>query len=344
MIKNATVGAFFASTETLQILAVAFSLLILLLHALLATIVFRHPRLWALRLLFFAVGAFFPALIVQGSPVNNDQLLALLVYVTILLGLLFWRRPSYRKVSLLACFCALALLTKVSALAATASCVLLITLRPSLAIRARASYLAVFGAIVLIIAGPFFLSRFFFSEQKHLVGNIESVHSGLRVPTTAKDLLTFNPLKMLDHPYNHPFDDHERRYFPEYLFRSMFFGEFNFGEELHTQARYLLLFGLLVALVALASLAPRRRDIFFLPMFLISAFTIAQMFSARIHTPYAPIQDFRYCLFLAAPIAYFVTSAVRHTRTMCPVKLAVAWAWVLQAAAFFVVFCVKELS
>lgn len=99
--------------ENVQFLTVLYGILLLLLSYRLM----QKFRLTGLSLLLpYAVLAFHPSLIMLSGSINNDGLCLLLMFLTIYLALLWYEKPDFKHIILLALSLAAAVLTKISGL------------------------------------------------------------------------------------------------------------------------------------------------------------------------------------------------------------------------------------
>jgi hypothetical protein len=147
------------------------------------------------------------------------------------------------------------------------------------------------------------------SDGGAIVGNAGNLNDALALRNDAAAYLVFDPVQVVLHPYASPWDDAQRRqYFWEYLFRSAFSGEFDFGDA-HRAMQQWMLIGMLASLCVLAPIgiawsllrAPRRSS----PMLLLLALSLGAHAAFRWKYPYSSSQDFRYSTLLSIPLAAF---------------------------------------
>jgi hypothetical protein len=129
------------------------------------------------------------------------------------------------------------------------------------------------------------------------------------IPNTWNRLLVFNPVEVLRHPFNQIDGEGARRhYLWEYLFRSMFFGEFSYHSAATSPALIMLFTGILALIAAACSLIIDLLKNFKSPTFPLAVATIVLMAGAlavRIAMPFSSSQDFRYSTALLIPFAYY---------------------------------------
>lgn len=305
--------------------------------------------LFCLRILFGAIKrkqaaaagmilAVFSGLVFFASRITNETLSAFLTASTVALLLLWWKRGERLTLVALALVFALAFLTKISVLALAPAIAVALLFRPQRTWKRRCSDILLATLIVVLSAGWYPVHRLFLEpeQEKTLTIGNNGMDPSLGVPREFKHLVTLNPIAVVTYPFNDPWDDTFRRgYFPEYFFRSAFFGEYKF-ERLITLARVLIILGLLLlpAVVLGIVVDLRRRFMQFLPFhvatfgLLLAAFTYPSLF------PFAPNQDFRFSVILILPATYY---AVRGIEAL-PRWLRIAWRGIV-AAFILVAFC-----
>ena len=157
--------------------------------------------------------------------------------------------------------------------------------------------------------------RFFAHLQPSIIGNIGSLHSGLRLSNTFSHLTRFDLTQIFSHIYNNVWDDAGgRQYFWEYLYRSAFFGEFSFPDSVSMLAMGMVLLGFIVLGTALygAAISCLYRAYKDLPLLLTLIALLMGHLLFRMNFPFSSSQDMRYSVLVIIPMAYFVSLAIEH--------------------------------
>lgn len=268
------------------------------------------------RSLFSMLLALFPATIIDISGrINNDVLAHVLGLLFIAAILRWWARGGSRAMAAAGLLLGLGLLTKASLLVLGGMASLLILLRKDGGAREKGARLGILWGIAVAMSGWFFALRFAVQGQRQLVGNIDIpfvrafADAHLRVPNDLAAFLAFNPLAVLEAPFNNPWDDSARRdHFAEFYFRSALFGEHDFGPGLRTVATALVFLGLLLLPLLLSGLVCglRRQARASLPMLLLLALPMAAVVVHRAEHPYSCNQDFRFASWSVVAVCFWV--------------------------------------
>jgi hypothetical protein len=261
------------------------------------------------RYVFAAVIICSPALILLSSRITNNGLYAFVGTLTLWQMLRWWKNDTVKDWYALCALLAITALFKVSGLALVGAAGTAWILRHG---RHRDMWrFAVIGGILFSLIFSWFpLSRLEHAEDANKLmkmGNV-GMHSGLTLDNTLENFSTFSPGGILDKPYNNPWsDEHRRQYFWEYLFRSAFFGEFGFDDELRILAQGILLTGMLSLLLCGCGIIASfwKRDRYDTPLLLAMGFLLLAAFCYRYFFPYSANQDFRQSVLLLVPLAYF---------------------------------------
>jgi hypothetical protein len=298
----------FVILRFLQMTSFAFALGVLAIVAWLSHLVFsREQRIE--RLLMIAIIACVPGMIFFSSRINNDVLLQFLSFLTLTLTVAFWQKPSAWTWSAIIVTLIAGLLTKMSIVPILASVAIVFCVHPDFSWKKKCMYGLIGVCTILATTEWLFVLRAFQDSGLPIVGNIGSLNGDLIVRNSLIHYITFNPFEVLRHPYNHAWNDVMRRsFFFEYLYRSVFFGEFYWGHTLRTTARVVLALGfgglLLVAIGYVNGRIEQWRKAF--PMWIFFAVVLVAHIAFRAVYPYAPSQDFRYSSVLIVPVAYFM--------------------------------------
>jgi len=262
--------------------------------------------------IFGSVVAVFPGLIYFAARINNDVFVHIWLFLAMALTLFWWKNSKIRWWYLAILVTGLGMLSKGNALLFVP--VLFGTLIFKSRLRWRRKLLHIIGGVLLLgIVTSWFFGLRLAQGQSHIVENVSSLNSRLAVESTAELFTEFNPLRMLIHPYNDPWhDEGGRQHFFEYLFRSAFFGEFDFGESLRPLSTFLLLLALILCIPMIVGfwIAVRRHMRASSPLWLTLICFTSGHIALRIISPYSPSQDFRYSFLLLVPCTAFILQGI----------------------------------
>jgi hypothetical protein len=173
----------------------------------------------------------FPMLIFQSGQINNDSLLTFFMVLGSAFCVRWWNKPRLQEWLIIAVIISLGILTKSNAIVLAVIAIALMFLKFSDWER-RLTYLSILGSIVLLIASWHPIQKFVFEGQTNIVGNINSLHSGLSIDKSTRMLTQFNPIDLVQHPYFEPNSTHPRRaYILENMVRSTWFKAFHFPKQ-----------------------------------------------------------------------------------------------------------------
>ncbi len=268
-------------------------------------------------LLFAALLATLPGLVFLSSRINNDTLSQFSFFLFALILFRYWQSPSRMGWLALVFIIAASMLTKSHGVLLLPIAVAVIFCHRRVSWRARLASSVIMVALVAMFTGWFFVPRFL-SERADLragfIGNVATLTNTVAI--TPRTLLLFNPLGVLAHPFNDPFNDVARKnYLWEYFFRSAFFGEFSFGPSYIFLARAILLLAMILLPVALCGAI---RDFFSFgrsktfPLSLCLFIFFPVLLFHRIVFPFSSSQDFRYAAIIALPVCLYLL--VTHAR------------------------------
>jgi len=271
-----------------------------------------------MRALFAAIILSFPTLIFLSSRITNNGLYVFLGSVTLFQFLRWWKSDTIKDWYILCALLAITALTKVSGLALVAAVGMAWVSRHG--IHKDMWKFAFFGGLLFVLLFSWFpLSRLGNTQDTEKIvrlGNV-GMNDDLRVTNTLTHFSTFNPVAVLEHPYNNPWEDNNRRqYFWEYFFRSAFFGEFSFDDRLRILSQGILLSAMLSLIPFLYGLlfSIRRKSMYDVPMLCTLGFLFLAAFLYRYLFPFAPNQDFRQSVLLLFPLSYFIAQGYGSLR------------------------------
>lgn len=260
-------------------------------------------------LLFASIAAVLPSFVFFAARINNDVLYEVFAFLGVALTIAFWKRGKITLWYALSVALAIGLLTKGNLFLIVLCAWLCLILHDKFSIRKKLMHLSLSALIIVAIAGWFYIPRFIAEHQSRtaVIGNVNILTNF--VQNSPEAYLTFNPIGMIEHPYNDPFDDAARRqYFWEYLARSALYGEFNFGEGDLLLARMMVgSFLLLLVLAAYGIYADRKQWFVHLPVWILLITLLIGHTIFRFVFPYSSSQDFRYSVLLLIPFAFYAT-------------------------------------
>lgn len=294
------------------------------------------------RLLFACLVASFPSLIYHSVSINNNSLYLLLTFLLIAFLAQWWKKPAPRTWYLLICLLALAFVTRVSALVfvPVIGCSLLFHNKIPWERKLRQSVISI--VLLILLAGWLPLIRFGFEKNptNSLTFGSQSMNSKLAIPTDAQTFLTFNPIRVLRSPYANPWKNTpSREYFWEYFFRSAFFGEFSYPDELRAVAILLLACALLLLPFLAFSMVKLTLHYshWIFPLGLTVIFVLGAHFFYRIFAPFSANQDFRFSLAIVpALMCYLVWGICAGPKPLRSIGTYLAIAFASLSAIFIV--------
>lgn len=275
---------------------------------------FRQTKIFILG--FFI--ATIPAGVFMASRISNDPLVQLLCFTCIGLLIFWWKQESKWTWYFLSLTLSLALLTKTNAVLVVPSIGLALLFHSQISIKTKL-HRASLMALILIAFTGWYVGLRYQQGQARVMGSIEA--GFMDDKTLLKNelglYLTFSPEKVLKIPFNQPFQDSSRRqYFLEYLFRSVFFGEYNFGWKYTLLAKSLLASGMLWLGFALLGVfrGSENSSAQHLSLVLVTGSTLLTFALFRFVEPFAPHQDFRFIVFLLPSFGYLAVNGANSLR------------------------------
>ncbi|MDP7069491.1 MAG: glycosyltransferase family 39 protein, partial [Candidatus Peribacteraceae bacterium] len=335
------ISAFFGIAEdqlmgVIQVQSLLYGAGIVVIGGLLAMRLLPHATSKTERLLYCGIIASLPAFVFLSSRVTNNTLYMLLASLSFLMLIRWWKSNAVNDWYELCVILGLTTLTKASGLAIVAA-VGVCWLLKNISHKHMWRQAIVGGMITVLIVGWYPLSRISDASdtEKLLTLGNGGMHGGLALQNTAPNFLTFNPLGVLEQPFNNPWGDEQRRqYFWEYFFRSAYFGEFGFHDQLRLLARGMLLFGMFGLLMMTVGLIDsfRKRDEDTIPIFVAFVFLLMAAFLYRYNFQYSANQDFRQSIVVVLPAAYFVVRGLSYLQSKIRVK------WINRAMFWMLTF------
>lgn len=331
-----------------QIVSIALSILTLLIGAWIGSLLFHDKKLTKARWLFTLLLAVWPALIFFAPRINNDALFQLWTFLAFALLIRWWQFGLRRDWCLLALSIGLGILTKLNMAPFVALALFCLLLKPGSSVRRKTHLALILIGIVGALSGPYVVMRSLtaIDEKGLIVGNYQTLTNF--VENSPGTLTIFNPVAILQHPYNDPFSDIERRaYVWEYFYRSAFTGEFSFGPGRKPLAITMLLSGFFVAAWVLWNVIKDTwdRNKTTVPLWAGFLLLLLAQLVFRWKFPYSSSQDFRYSIAMLIPCCSYVAHiASLHTLHAKMFRLAVG-VLVVSMTAFMVsiIFAIERM-
>ncbi len=261
------------------------------------------------RVSFLAILACFPALVFYSARISNDTLFAFLSLLWLWLLLKWWESPSWRTWFLVVGCVGVAFLVKNGALVLAGATVLCAAIRLR-SIIPTVKAVSILASAVVLFSGWYQIPRALSASDpsSFVIGKYHLLEEELRVGGSLPNMLIFNPIAVLQIPFNHPWiDDYRRQFFPEYFFKSALFGEWAWGRHLLFPARLLVLAAFILMIVAVLGLLTAIRDRYWAswPLVIASASMVAAQAAYVMKEPFSCNQDFRFFVALTIPLAAF---------------------------------------
>lgn len=256
-----------------------------------------------------------PGIIFFAPRISNDVLVTFEVFVSGALMLVWWKSGSRSAWYGLWLLAAAGFLTKLNGASIAITLFLIGILAPR---SIRPTMRTWVGSLILFTLLTAWLPVIRFHEGPNSVRNLvmtgkAGITPALKVRHDPADFLTFNPIGMLLHPVNEPYNDASRRSKPfEYFFRSALFGEFS-DQPVPWLSHTLLLLALSLIPWMIFGVVKQGRNLTkeYLPFVVLSVVTIALWLTYIIIFPYSPEQDFRFSGFLVCAGAALLAAGVQ---------------------------------
>ncbi len=300
----------------MQWFSFALSVLALVSVAWIASMLFRGlQHVWERFLFVLACGAF-PGIVFHAARINNDVLVMFLTVLGFALLVAFFQRRQWSMALALFTTCGLLIITKTNGVLFVAAVFLSLVFVPKVSWKKKISLLLI-GALTVVILGGWFhmirtLSASNDSTARAVVGNIGNLTSALAVQNDWKSIAVFNPIAVMQFPYNNVWDDSARRqYFWEFFLRSSLFGEYDFGALIKPFASFLLFLWMMVGILAAAGMlfGKKLRGFQGIPMLLILLIPLTGHVLFKFKAPFATTQDFRYSAIIFLPFIFYALIA-----------------------------------
>ncbi len=306
--------------STIQVFSLILTIASFLVGLWIGTLLFESRRERAQLLLYGIIIGSLPALVYPASRISNDPLYQWLSFLSFGLLVSWWERGDTRTWYALLVTVSLAISTKASGVVFLPGIFACLFLRDRGSWRSQMRHAALALAVVWLVAGSVPIARIMRDPGAHRLLNLgtEGLNPALGVDTKARNLLTFNPIAMIDKPENNTWLDQQRRqYLWEFFFRSALFSEFSFAKTLQGLERLMVALGLLALPLAAVGLAyeGRRRLHRSLPLLVVTGSLFAAVVWYRLTFHNAPGQDIRFVTLVAVLLSW---AAVRGAFVLPP--------------------------
>ena len=287
------------------------------------------------RLFFMLLLGLQPGLIFLAARINNDVLYQFFAFAALAFILLWWQEAKVKYWLLCIAAIALGLLTKSNMLLLLPVAYICLLLRRSVSLKSKLQ-LGIVGIMILILStGWFYGLRYMSDGDEFAMQNLHEMSDELILDTSLHTLVEFNPVRLVEDPYNRLWEPHGGRdYFWEYWMRSAFFGRFSFEGILTPIASAILLFAsLLVPLMLIGFYrCIRYRWYEMLPMWSCAVILLVGHVAYRQYAPFSPSQDFRYSIPVLVPFALFLITSMSNVQSKW-------WKYLWQSVVMLLLFC-----
>ncbi|CAN5431340.1 hypothetical protein BH09VER1_BH09VER1_30620 [soil metagenome] len=296
------------------------------------------------RLWFLAGLAALPGFVIFSSWISNDILFALLSFAFLAAFLSFWRSPRWRPWLAVSVITGLGLLTKSNALVFVPIVFMTVLLATGLSWMKKARYLAVFLALVCLVAGWFLARRALESRDStsFVIASLEGLGPEQKITPTPATLLCFNPVEMLRQPFTWIGGNPRKDRSPEFFLKTALFGEWRQADPFLPLARGLLGCALLLLPFAAwgAFVSPRSTSTPAWPLAVTTLGFVSAQLAWLLKAPFACHQNFRLSIVLLIPIFYFLVRGLEASPWPFRQLGLLIFALFLGASLLFVLFLV----
>ncbi len=294
------------------------SICTMLLGIWIGTLLFSGPRKRAELIAFCALVTTLPGLAMLSSRISNDVLITPLLMLGMGLLITYWQRGSQESWYNMSVVLGLGFLTKLTSLVLLPPMLIALIARRSLPPRLTRQHLLASCLVLLALISPLLIGRLLQNERDTrnflALGNSHGIDGRLKLDRDPKRFLVFNPIEIIRHPFNAPWGTEERRqYYPEYLFRSAFFGEFSrYSFATNALGTPILLFATILLLWLLWGFEQDigKRPFASLPLWATAITVIGAAITYAVLFPNAPAQDFRFSPLLGVLGAYYIAIGI----------------------------------
>jgi hypothetical protein len=297
-----------------------YGIVLLIVTAAIALVLFPKKEHRFHRMLFCLLLASFPFLVFLSGRISNDTLSTLLVWVFTYLLLSWWRSGSAQTWMLMAVVSGFTILTKHNGYLLPLIMMSALIVRPQCTSRIFLDRAVELCCIVAAISGWFVVNRVadgYMTKGLFHYSGMEGVD--LPVPSSMRNFFTFNPWDIIVQPFNSSSrPGYSREFFLQYLFKSIFVGEWHYEKQFLYTLRSIVTIGLgLLVMSVLGMLRmARNRASFFMPLFLLLLWHAGGLMVYRILHPCACNQDMRFIPIAVLPWAAFIVTMLPRSRML----------------------------
>ena len=263
------------------------------------------------RLIFSSMVACLPALVFLSSRITNNGLYHFFAFLSVALLIKWWKTNSIMSWYFAIATIAISFTVRVSGLTifAAAGIILICSNKYKLSKLLLHGILSIF--LFVSLAGWLPVLRYMEEDPLNSVTfSSQSMNGDMRVPSNIENLISFNPIEIVQKPFNDTWnDEYRRKYFPEFMYKSAFFGEFSYPDYIKPIAIFMLISGmfiLIISFIGFISNALKIKDSVFIPLFLVTFFVLLAHLCYRLMAPFSANQDFRFSILLIIPITYWI--------------------------------------
>jgi hypothetical protein len=311
---NAFIGAFDPWVSA-QIFSVILSGLATVVAVWIGQTLFPSKKMLTWQLLFVCIVALLPGLILFASVVSNDTLVPLITFAFTFALLRWWKSGNPWDWVLCSALVAVTFLVKINA-GLTSTLVLLgsAVLRPGGRFSEILRDIGIFIVIATIGAGWFLMLRLQDGFLSHLfLSGTKGVGASIVFPYRIADFITFNPLRLIIKPFNDVWGDStERRFFWEFLFRTVFSGEWDYPKNFLIMSSSIMVTAIGGTGLAIAGSIQsfRTRETHRIPLLLTFLVGVLTLLTFRLLHNASPNQDFRFVPQIILPVAAWICMGI----------------------------------
>jgi 4-amino-4-deoxy-L-arabinose transferase-like glycosyltransferase len=303
----------------LQWISVLLSLITLEVGFLIGRQLFPKPNERPALYLFAFLLATFPGLLYFASRVSNDALYLLFLFLILHVFLRWWQEGKTWQWYAMAALIGVGLLIKVSFVLCIPIVLLCLCVQKKWHMQKIISNSLQLMVILGVLAGWLLIWRMLEADTSRFLamGNVAN-HLDPRVvlQNNVLNYLQFNPLRMLDIPYNSAYiDAGGRLYYWEYFFKSFYLGEWDFGLPYLFTVRWMVFLAFSIVPLSLYGIYVewKTKSRVWLPLVVVLFVFQAASITYRILHTCACNQDYRFVPIIILPVLYFT---VRGTNAL----------------------------
>ncbi|MDP6575619.1 MAG: glycosyltransferase family 39 protein, partial [Candidatus Peribacteraceae bacterium] len=321
---------------SLRIFSFILSILVLLISVWIAQMLFKERNnLWK-KCVFVSVFAVLPGIVFLTTRVSNDPMF-LFIGMLFFAFLLRWWKEGKQK-DLYTCFVllGLCLLTKNNSIALIPVVFVTILLKKKIARTLVLKYFVICAVIISLMVGWLYAIRIVTQGEFKIVGNVDMVTTKLKVDIEPSNFTTYKLTEVLKNPYHYSWNDKTRRMiYWEVLLKSVFTGEWNMGERVHSAVRVIHTINFVLLLVVVLALAENiifstRKNV---PLWALLIFLILAQIGIVAKEEFNGLQKFRYVTLITIPVTYYFIAGLN----MLDPRIRRLLLWLFW---FFVVLCI----